>query len=68
MALHRGASRLGNIFTLNTVDSMLVLTHMNPHIARPLEKGLADIGRIYNGQVVFAEKLLRLELRRSSGR
>ena len=48
---------------------MLVLTHMNQHISShgPLEKGLADIGRIYDGQVVFAEQLLRLDLRAERG-
>jgi ribonuclease Z len=43
----------------------LVLTHMGPHISSqgPLEKGLADIGRLYDGRVVVAEELLTLDLR-----
>lgn len=42
----------------------LVLTHMGPHLSAhgPLEKGLGDIQRIYEGGVIFAEELLTLDL------
>ena len=42
----------------------LVLVHMGPHIAQhgPLEKGLGDIREVYNGQVIYAEELMKLEV------
>jgi ribonuclease Z len=43
----------------------LVLSHMGPRIAShgPLEKGLGDIRRVYDGRVIFAEELLALDVR-----
>ena len=42
----------------------LILVHMGPHVSShgPLEKGLGDVARLYDGQVVFAEELMKLEL------
>jgi ribonuclease Z len=42
----------------------LVLVHMGPHVSShgPLEKGLGDIARIYDGEVIYAEELMRLPL------
>lgn len=42
----------------------LVLVHMGPHVSShgPLEKGLGDVAKIYDGEVVFAEELMKLEL------
>lgn len=38
----------------------LVLTHMGPHLSShgPLEKGMGDIERVYDGKVIFAEELM----------
>jgi ribonuclease Z len=38
----------------------LVLSHLGPNIAShgPLEKGLGEVGRLYDGEVIFAEELL----------
>ena len=42
----------------------LVLTHMSPTFAvhGPLEKGIGDIRQDYDGDVVFAEELMKLEI------
>ena len=42
----------------------LVLVHMGPHVSShgPLEKGLGDVAKIYGGEVIFAEELMKLEL------
>jgi ribonuclease BN (tRNA processing enzyme) len=42
----------------------LVLSHIGPHLAShgPLEKGIGDVRRVFGGQIVFAEELLRLDL------
>jgi ribonuclease Z len=42
----------------------LVLVHMGPHISThgPLEKGIGDIRARYDGQVIFAEELMKLEV------
>ena len=42
----------------------LVLVHMGKNISSHgvLEKGLGDIHRIYNGRVIFAEELMKLDL------
>ena len=42
----------------------LVLTHMGPTFAThgPLEKGLGDIRQHYEGQVIFAEELMKLDV------
>jgi hypothetical protein len=38
------------------------LVHVGPHLAGhgPMEKGIGDISRIYDGQVVFSEELMRI--------
>lgn len=38
----------------------LVLPHMGPHLSShgPLEKGMGDIKRVYDGKVIFAEELM----------
>jgi len=42
----------------------LVVTHSLPNLTRPgsRERGLGDIARAYDGEVVFAEELMTLEL------
>jgi ribonuclease Z len=42
----------------------LVLVHIGPHLAQhgPMEKGIGDVGRLYEGEVVFAEELMTLRL------
>jgi ribonuclease BN (tRNA processing enzyme) len=42
----------------------LVLVHVGPHLAQhgPMEKGIGDVRRIYDGQVIFAEELMSLRL------
>ena len=42
----------------------LVLSHMGPHLSQhgPLEKGLADVGKVYGGRVLFAEELMAFEV------
>ena len=42
----------------------LVLSHMGPHLSAhgPLEKGIGDVKRIYDGEVLFAEELMSLEV------
>ena len=42
----------------------LVLVHMGPNISKhgPLEKGIGDIREVYNGQVIYAEELMKLDI------
>jgi ribonuclease Z len=42
----------------------LVLVHIGAHLAGhgPMEKGIGDIGRIYDGDVLFSDELMRLTL------
>lgn len=42
----------------------LVLVHMGAHISShgPLEKGLGDVAELYDGEVVFTEELMVLEV------
>jgi len=42
----------------------LILTHTGPQLSRPgsREKGIGDIARIYQGEIVFGEELMDLEL------
>jgi ribonuclease Z len=42
----------------------LVLSHMGPHLSQhgPLEKGIGDVTRIYSGNVLYAEELMKIEL------
>ncbi len=42
----------------------LVLVHVGPHLAShgPMEKGIGDVRRIYDGDVIFAEELMSLRL------
>ena len=38
----------------------LVLVHVGPHLAGhgPMEKGIGDVRRLYDGEVIFAEELI----------
>ena len=42
----------------------LILTHTGPHLSKPgsRERGIADIARIYQGEIIFGEELMRLVL------
>jgi ribonuclease Z len=42
----------------------LILVHIGPHLASqgPMEKGIADIRSLYDGEVVFADELMSLQL------
>jgi ribonuclease BN (tRNA processing enzyme) len=42
----------------------LVLVHIGPHLAShgPMEKGIGDIRRVYDGELVFADELMTLRL------
>jgi len=42
----------------------LILVHVGPHLAThgPMEKGIGDVRRIYDGEVIFAEELMTLRL------
>ncbi|MFQ5896899.1 MAG: MBL fold metallo-hydrolase [Candidatus Methylomirabilia bacterium] len=42
----------------------LVLVHVGPHLAShgPMEKGIGDVRRMYDGQLIFAEELMTLRL------
>ena len=42
----------------------LVLVHIGPHLSAhgPMEQGIGDISRIYNGEIVFSEELMRISL------
>jgi ribonuclease BN (tRNA processing enzyme) len=42
----------------------LVLSHIGPHLAShgPLEKGIADVSKLYDGAVLFAEELMSFEV------
>jgi ribonuclease Z len=43
----------------------LVLVHVGPHLAShgPMEKGIGDVRRLYDGELIFAEELMALEVR-----
>ena len=40
----------------------LVLVHIGPHLSShgPMEKGIGDIRRIYGGELIFSEELMRI--------
>ena len=40
----------------------LVLVHVGPHLAAhgPMEKGIGDVRRIYDGEVIFADELMSI--------
>jgi ribonuclease BN (tRNA processing enzyme) len=42
----------------------LVLVHVGPHLAAhgPMEKGIGDVGKIFDGEIIFAEELMSLHL------
>ena len=42
----------------------LVLVHIGPHLAGhgPMESGIGDIRRIYDGEIVFSEELMKIEV------
>ena len=42
----------------------LVLVHVGPHLSAhgPMEQGIADVSRIYDGEIVFSEELMRISL------
>ncbi len=42
----------------------LVLVHIGPNLSRhgPMEKGIGDVRKLYDGQVLFSEELMALEL------
>ena len=42
----------------------LLLSHMGPHLSRhgPLEKGIGDVKRVFDGEVIFAEELMSVQL------
>ena len=44
----------------------LVLSHIGPHLSQhgPMEKGIGDVKKIYDGQVLFSEELLSFEVQR----
>jgi len=42
----------------------LILTHTGPHLTKPgsKEKGIADIARLYQGEIIFGEELMSFTL------
>ena len=42
----------------------LVLVHVGPHLAShgPMEKGIGDVRKIFDGEIIFAEELMALRL------
>ncbi|MBI3328936.1 MAG: MBL fold metallo-hydrolase [Nitrospinae bacterium] len=42
----------------------LVLVHVGPHLAShgPMEKGIGDVRKVYDGELIFAEELMRLRV------
>ena len=42
----------------------LVLSHIGPHLSRhgPLEQGIGDVSKLYDGRVLFAEELMSFEV------
>jgi len=45
----------------------LVLTHINAHLDSPAvrEEGIRDVARVFDGQIVFGDELLSLDVRSS---
>jgi ribonuclease Z len=52
------------IIAKETGVKRLILSHQGPNLDRPgsKEKGIADISRIFDGEIVFAEELMSLEI------
>jgi ribonuclease Z len=42
----------------------LVLVHVGPHLAShgPMEKGIGDVRKVFDGEIIFAEELMSLRL------
>jgi ribonuclease BN (tRNA processing enzyme) len=42
----------------------LVLVHVGPHLAShgPMEKGIGDVRKIFDGEIIFAEELMSIRL------
>lgn len=40
----------------------LVLVHVGPHLAGhgPMESGIGDIRRIYDGEIIFSEEVMKI--------
>lgn len=57
-----GAARLAQACDVGT----LIVTHALPNLTQPgsRERGLGDIARTYDGEVIFAEELMTLDLAR----
>ncbi len=55
-----GAARMAQEAGVKT----LVLVHIGPHLSShgPLEKGIGDVSKAYDGKVLFAEELMSIEL------
>jgi ribonuclease Z len=55
-----GAARMAREAGVKT----LVLTHTGPNLARhgPMEKGIGDVRKLYDGEVIFAEELMSFEV------
>ncbi len=55
-----GASRMAHAAGVGK----LVLVHIGPHLSThgPMEQGIGDISRIYNGEIVFSGELMRISL------
>jgi ribonuclease Z len=57
-------TRLAGSMASQARAKKLVLTHIGRRLAAPFsrEKAIRDIGRLYDGEVVFGEELMKLEL------
>ena len=42
----------------------LVLVHVGPHLAShgPMEKGIGDVRKVFDGEIIFAEELMSIRL------
>ena len=42
----------------------LALVHIGPRLSAhgPMEQGIGDISRLYDGEIVFSEELMRISL------
>ena len=42
----------------------LVLVHVGPHLSKhgPMEKGIGDIKRIYDGELLFSDELMAFDV------
>jgi hypothetical protein len=63
-------TRVGSALVIEVADDYVMFgggpaaTHVSPHLAAygPMAKGTGDVGKSFDGEIIFAEELMALHL------